>query len=203
MQTFEFSSGVYQIRNILTNDIYIGSSVELKVRYQWHWARFRTRQHTNIILQRALDKYGVSNFVFEVLEYCSNTLEREQVYLDKLSPRYNILPTAIRCAMNTKLHNADITNVLNLLRLGKSCRYIASQYNVHYSTIYLIKNKNGIYGYRNHWATDIVTVNKIRTLLRTRCNITRSHMRQIADQLGISVSTVYKIYTNRTWKEAI
>ena len=45
---------------------------------------------------RALRKYGHSNFRLEILEYCakSDTISREQYYLDLLKPEYNILPTA-------------------------------------------------------------------------------------------------------------
>ena len=37
-------------------------------------------------------KYGYNNFRLEILEYCdpSNVIEREQYYLDKLKPTYNI-----------------------------------------------------------------------------------------------------------------
>lgn len=46
----------------------------------------------------ALLKYGYSNFFFslEILEYCepSAAISREQYYLARLKPQYNILPTA-------------------------------------------------------------------------------------------------------------
>ena len=44
----------------------------------------------------ALLKYGYSNFSLEILEYCepSAVISREQYYLARLKPQYNILPTA-------------------------------------------------------------------------------------------------------------
>ena len=50
-------------------------------------------------IYRALLKYGYSNFKFEILEYCKpeNLIEREQYYLDKFKPEYNILKTAGSC----------------------------------------------------------------------------------------------------------
>ena len=41
-------------------------------------------------------KHGYSNFTLDILEYCelSETLLREQYYLDLLKPKYNILFTA-------------------------------------------------------------------------------------------------------------
>ena len=50
----------------------------------------------NLIISRALIKYGYSNFSLTILEYCdkSELLKREQYYLDKLGPKYNILKIA-------------------------------------------------------------------------------------------------------------
>ena len=47
-------------------------------------------------ISRALIKYGYSNFILEILEYCdvSALLEREQYYLDLLKPAYNIAKIA-------------------------------------------------------------------------------------------------------------
>jgi O6-methylguanine-DNA--protein-cysteine methyltransferase len=47
-------------------------------------------------MERALLKYGFSNFSLEILEYCTldNLLEREQYYLDNLKPDYNIVEIA-------------------------------------------------------------------------------------------------------------
>lgn len=49
-----------------------------------------------LIISRALIKYGYSNFSLQILEYCdiADLTEREQYYLDKLNPKYNILKIA-------------------------------------------------------------------------------------------------------------
>lgn len=46
----------------------------------------------NLLICKALFKYGYSNFSLEILEYCEkeNVLAREQYYLDLLQPEYNI-----------------------------------------------------------------------------------------------------------------
>lgn len=48
------------------------------------------------IIDKALLKYGYSNFSFEILEYCTreNVLVREQYYMDLLNPVYNIVEKA-------------------------------------------------------------------------------------------------------------
>lgn len=41
-------------------------------------------------------KYGYSNFILEILEYCDkfDLLNREQYYMNLLKPEYNVLLTA-------------------------------------------------------------------------------------------------------------
>jgi len=89
-------SGIYQIRNNLNGNRYVGSAVNLDRRWQDHLTRLRRGQHRNAHLQAAFSKYDKGTFVFEVLEHVApdNLIGREQHYLDMLSPEYNISPTA-------------------------------------------------------------------------------------------------------------
>lgn len=43
-----------------------------------------------------IEKYGLSKFNLEILEYCNKneTIKREQYYLDLLKPEYNLLKIA-------------------------------------------------------------------------------------------------------------
>lgn len=56
----------------------------------------RSLAESNRLIDRALLKYGFSNFSLEILEYCdgSEAIAREQYYLDLLKPEYNIVKTA-------------------------------------------------------------------------------------------------------------
>lgn len=90
-------SGVYKIMNINTNNIYIGSSCNLHSRIIHHKNRLLKGVHGNKHLQNSYNKYGKENFIFEIIEYCDNIIEREQYYLDALNPYYNILPNAFTC----------------------------------------------------------------------------------------------------------
>lgn len=90
-------TGIYQIINLLNNDIYIGSAARsLYSRWRQHKSDLKLNKHRNIHLQRAYNKYGKDNFIFEVIEYCESEkcIEREQYYMDLLKPRYNINPKA-------------------------------------------------------------------------------------------------------------
>ena len=89
-------SGIYKIENQITKDIYIGSSVHLINRKSRHFKDLEKQIHHSIILQRAVNKYGIENFKFIILEKCNKEflLIREQFYLDTLQPLYNILSNA-------------------------------------------------------------------------------------------------------------
>jgi len=79
-------SGIYKITNKKNNKIYIGSSKNIKNRFSKHKNLLRSNKHHSIKLQRAWNKYGADNFIFEVIEYCNEDelLDRENYYLDLL-----------------------------------------------------------------------------------------------------------------------
>lgn len=93
-------SGVYQIRNIINDKLYIGSSKNLlKRKNEGHFKRLEKNTHRNEHLQSAYNTYGKENFVFEVIEFCSleQLLNSEQYWIDKLNVLnrnhgYNIKP---------------------------------------------------------------------------------------------------------------
>jgi len=87
--------GIYRIKNLTNNKCYYGSSKEIEKRWSRHENELNKNKHHNILLQRAWNKYGKSNFIFEVVETCEieQLLELEQKYLDS-KPEYNIGLTA-------------------------------------------------------------------------------------------------------------
>ena len=84
-------SGIYKILNKETNDYYIGSSKNVHKRWTTHKNDLNKNNHHNSFLQRAWNKYGSENFIFEIVEKCDIELllEKEQIYLDN-NPKYNI-----------------------------------------------------------------------------------------------------------------
>lgn len=87
--------GVYLWINKVNGNKYVGSSVSLSVRMYKYYS-LRSNAKSNRPIDRALLKYGFSKFSLYILEYCTseNTIEREQYYLDKLKPEYNIVEKA-------------------------------------------------------------------------------------------------------------
>lgn len=81
--------GIYQIKSLTTNKIYIGKSVELQKRFQKHLNPLRKKKHYNVHLQRHFNKYGESDFEYSVLEETNGLNAKElsdkEVYWIKLN----------------------------------------------------------------------------------------------------------------------
>ena len=78
-------TGIYKITNI-TNDMpYIGQAVNVRLRFGQHIKRgLKAEPRTNIKLYDAIDKYGLENFTFEIIEECTSERlnEREKYWID-------------------------------------------------------------------------------------------------------------------------
>lgn len=89
--------GIYKIINIVNNKVYIGSSTDTKTREKSHKKELRGGRHFNKYLQRAWDKYGETNFKFQVIEELEVDKiliqHREQFWFDyynKITACYNV-----------------------------------------------------------------------------------------------------------------
>ena len=85
--------GIYQLRNLITEDRYIGQSRDLSRRSQEHYTELQHHRHFNRYLQVAFDLNQESNLTFEVLLICevSELTYYEQKFVDIFKPEYNIL----------------------------------------------------------------------------------------------------------------
>ena len=93
--------GVYLIKNKITGDCYVGSSVNIYKRSSGHKSKLLANKHSNQHLQNAINKYGIENFCFEILELCDKeeVRKKEGFYITTLKPHYNIdivLETGVR-----------------------------------------------------------------------------------------------------------
>lgn len=87
--------GVYIIVNTTNGSIYVGSSVNVRRRWNEHRSSLRKGTNQCIILQNAWNKHGEGAFIFAVLEYVDDKNDRhslEQRYIDELKPEYNAQP---------------------------------------------------------------------------------------------------------------
>jgi group I intron endonuclease len=89
--------GIYKIQSIIKpNRIYVGSSIVMNRRIIDHKHNLRYNKHKNIKLQNHVNKYGLNDLVFSILELCNenNIIQKEQYYLDLLNPYFNICKVA-------------------------------------------------------------------------------------------------------------
>ena len=85
--------GIYKITNTINNKCYIWQSVDIKRRWREH--KSRDLYESDRPLYKAMRKYGLENFVFEVIEEClfSELDIREQYwvnYYDSFNNGYNL-----------------------------------------------------------------------------------------------------------------
>ncbi len=95
-------TGVYTITNLITNKVYVGSATkDFRIRWRIHLSNLRLNRHHSKYLQNSFNKYGESNFKFEILEEClpEFCLSTEQYWMNMLSVcnrkyGYNATPVA-------------------------------------------------------------------------------------------------------------
>ena len=94
----EHICGIYKIQSKLFPDrFYIGSSSNIKNRWRIHKSKLLKNEHHSIKLQRHLNKYGLEDLEFTILEEIleENKYEIEQSYLNNLNPYFNILKSSL------------------------------------------------------------------------------------------------------------
>ena len=84
-------SAVYKITNTITGDFYIGSSKDVKKRWNEHKKPSVWKRYPNNQLYQDMQKYGLDKFVFQILEEVEESFlkEKEQYFIETLKPAYN------------------------------------------------------------------------------------------------------------------
>ena len=110
--------GVYSIKNLINGKFYIGSSQNIQRRKYYHFSLLKRGCHKNFRLQQAINKYGLENFVFEILEICELPIliDKEQEWIDKFwndGMLYNIAQKAGASFRGRKHSNKTIKKMKN------------------------------------------------------------------------------------------
>ena len=73
-------TGIYKITNKINNKSYIGQSVDIAARWsQYYNPSTEAKEHSVII--KAIVKYGIENFIFDIIEKCSiEQLNDREIY---------------------------------------------------------------------------------------------------------------------------
>lgn len=114
------SSGIYKITNIATGDFYIGQSINIEKRKIYHLWELHKNRHSNEYLQRAYNKYGKENFVFEIILYCEpfELTRYEQALVDRWNPSYNMHVLCVDSAKGVK-RSEETKKKMSAWQVGK------------------------------------------------------------------------------------
>lgn len=130
--------GIYKITNKVNGKVYIGQSINIKER--WHRHKTDYNKIDNY-LYRAFKKYGLDNFLFEIIEECEKEdLNNREIYwikyYDSHNPQkgYN-LTSGGDSPTFTILTEKQVLEIFELLRQPITMLEIAKRYNVHHTTI--------------------------------------------------------------------
>ena len=77
--------GIYRITCNANQKFYIGSAVDIRVRWNRHRYDLRKGQHKNAYLQSSWNKYGEDTFIFDIVEHVTEIdkiVTTEQHWLD-------------------------------------------------------------------------------------------------------------------------
>ena len=135
--------GIYKITNKINQHCYIGQSTQIERRWANHksYAFNPNNQEYEYPLYRAFRKYGIENFIFEILEECSNEElnSREQYWINFYNPEYNQTIGENYQIIPQKLTEEQVLEIQNLLIQDKegniSHKELAEHYGVHKDTI--------------------------------------------------------------------
>ena len=82
--------GIYMIKNVSNEKVYIGQSIDITQRFCLHRYRLRRNIHENPRLQQSWNKHGEDSFVFSILEECdSSSLDEKETYYISLYNSYH------------------------------------------------------------------------------------------------------------------
>ena len=108
---------IYQIINNITQERYVGQTINLTKRLSDHRNKLKQNKHSNPKLQAAWNKYGIDNFSFNYDEYeIKNTNDLNQLEIDTIKKydSYRGFPDNVKLPMNRDAKtNFGIKNLWN------------------------------------------------------------------------------------------
>lgn len=208
--------GIYIIKCLQENKVYIGSSKDIIARWNQHKARLNKGNHINKYLQLDWDCYGDDSFIFEILEETADLIQREQHWIDKYSDcLYNVSKNAWtpmrspevvkkvlatkmkkygRISQNQKLTDEIVIEIIKDFNEGvKIDKHLAAKYKVARKTLYNIKIGH-TWKHLYHLILDKRTADEIKEESMRKAKELRAiglSRGAIAKELGVSNITIY------------
>ena len=139
---------IYKITNKLNNKVYIGQTIQKPIeRFYQHCAKKCDKYILNMVIHKAIFKYGKDNFTFEVIEEVPKQQlnEREEYwikYYNSYTDGYNSTKGGQKG--NKPFKNIDNKAIIEQYQQGKSLRTIGKMFNVDKATVKSILIRNNI-----------------------------------------------------------
>lgn len=130
--------GIYKITNKLDDKIYIGQSNDIERRWNEHKRKYK---NGDTLLYSAMQKDGIDNFIFEIIELCElNELNEKEKYwinhYNTINNGYN-MSTIDNCT-----HKLNINEVKEIQKEIKentySYQYLSDKYNISHTWLSLV-----------------------------------------------------------------
>ena len=82
-------SGIYLLK--INKHLYVGSSIDLKLRLQEHFSKLKQGKHQNKYMQSRYDKFSIEDCTYCILEICDSEVRlfKERDWINKLQPDLN------------------------------------------------------------------------------------------------------------------
>lgn len=118
------SGGIYKIENIINGKCYVGSAKSFARRKKQHFKDMENNRHGNIKLQNSVNKHGLENFTFVIIEELGDYdrtvyFEREDFWINKLNSKiegYNIADAVGGDMISNHPRNSEIRELNSKLR---------------------------------------------------------------------------------------
>lgn len=219
-------SGIYLIKNIVNNKIYIGQSTDIRRRWLEHLRSgqpekygVKSERDCNAPIHKAIQKYGVEKFLITILEECPREQlnEKEKIWISKLQSNvktigYNIgnggqenFALKGENHSQAKLTKEQVNTIINLLKENElSLLEIANQFHVSRSAICLINT--GQTWKNNKFEYPIRKTNSgLKGEKNSSAKVTDQEVMEIRklQSMGYTVSKLPKKYTDKLKKSSL
>ena len=137
---------IYKITNKVNNKTYIGQTIKtVQKRFTQHKNNSNKPYFSQIALYKAMNKYGIENFVCEEIEEVANEQldEREKYWIKYYDSYYSGYNSTLG-GRATQLYNWDEDDIIEKYMSLKSARAVAKIIGCDHSTIDTILNRNGV-----------------------------------------------------------
>ena len=162
-------SGIYRIWNDVNNKSYIGQTIRANIedRIKEHFRNY-DKPYYDVALYRAMKKYGLEHFHYEILEnnnFSEDFLdELEQYYILEFDSFYNGYNETLGGQYGRKRIDAPKEEIIELYKKTNSCRKVAKHFNIFHETVSRILKENGIeINSRGHGNSKPVILEDIKT----------------------------------------